>query len=505
MINSTWDESWLDVGSHDTSDLRFDNPSLLRFTGRQNLEFESGESKVEGNVSSKKRKRNSLSMISGSQYPDEPLHYKYPGYNPQRTKPKYRSRIVDNKEASKEGVLPPSPGDTSSTDSDSRAVRQSVEADVEEEFRTEQLVQHYLKFENSDLNSCLIDEAGSAIKISVESNFSGNWYLTDGNKHNNGVGNTSGDIESDSRKRQLTFYRRNLFDIRSTCTFDSKPVYVIANDKARVMIDSFELAIELFSSSDKRKNVSVVARTGIPVSNRIVKIDDESIVSGLSICHEWNKVKFSAATVNNGAPNCQPYFQVQVILRAVSFSGESIDILKASSQPIVVRGRHPQFYQDRFGISLAYSDSKRKPSISSGSGGSSSKSAASEGNNDKKDFKTSNLGLNTKRMKNAANEMSTKITGKHANNNNLIKRSILPATSPPTPPLEGVYENNASGYNEYYYFPLDRVSPEEMVEGFYNPHFPHQSYNVAERESSKTTSYYRNYEEDEWSYDEKDN
>jgi NDT80 / PhoG like DNA-binding family len=476
MMDSTWDESWLDVGSHDGLDMRFDNPNSVRFSGSQTFDYD--PTAAAGNNGAAKRRKRNDSTAHGLvyHYPDEPLHYKHsiPGYDYQR-QVVYKIRSDEAKDT----VLPPSPGYTSSTESESRGRQSNEGPDPEEELDTQQLIDHYLSFESCKLESCLMDEAGNTVNTSIEGHLSGNWHLTNGNKNSaseNGVGG-----DPDSRRKQLTFYRRNLFDIRTGCSFNSQPKYVVDSHETKTMLDSLVLAIELFSSSSKRKNVTVVGRTGSPVFDRVLKLDDKE--DCLDLKQEWTKVKFSSATVNNGAPNCQPYFQVVVVLRAISCTGTSVEVMRASSQPIVVRGRHPQFYQDRFGISLASADVRRK-SVSAALSGTATA--------------TPSLGeeMSVQPSKSVSPPVST-------NKKLSVKPAILPP-SPPTPPLEDAY-GGVPGSNEYYYFPLDRVSPEEMVEGFYNPHFPHQSFSIARQQPPKALSYYRTHDDEEWSYDEDTN
>lgn len=452
MIDSAWDESWLDVG-HNELNLRFDT-AVLSY-GPHNYPHEFSSERTVLDVVAKKRKISETCPPDKLVfYPDEPLHYKHklPGYG---ERPAGRNRLNYNNNALK--PLPPSP--------DSYGVNSPESNTSDHELNTQQLVEQYLSFEDSNPNSCLVDDSGNAVHTTLQAHLSGNWHLTNGNKHL---------VEEGNSTKQLTFYRRNLFDLRTSCSFDSKPTYVVDGNDTKTLVDSLVLAVELYSSSSKRKDATVVGRSGAPVFDRVLKVDKGEL---RVVEQEWTKVKFSSATVNNGAPCCQPYFQVVVVLRAISCTGVTVPVLKASSQPIVVRGRHPRFYKDRFGISLASTDVKRKSSV-----GEDSLSPPAQ--------------TESTRMS-GANKTSSAAAIDSTRSSRRV-RAVLP--TPQTPLLDDLYGRAES--NDYYYFPLDRVTPDEMVEGFYNPHFPHQALSDLRQPHQKGLSYYRSNEEEEWNYED---
>jgi hypothetical protein len=329
---------------------------------------------------------------------------------------------------------------------------------------TDTVADEFLVVRNTTQMCRLYSADGSLVEVEMESLLRGNWHLTRGNGFARVMGAGVGGQSLPGSENQLTFYRRNLFSVVGSVSLSALPTTLVplgtdaqsddpdgtdaASDNDNDLtstsppagqwsstshapttqdpsqrsvqgIESLSLDIEVFSSSQKRKNVRLIDRSGLACAP--FQLVD---VSGV---HEWSKVRFSAATVNNGAPNSQPYFQVVVNLVARTVYGTSVPVARTVSRPIVVRGRHPRFYRDRFAALISLDGADREALASHAGNPRGRNSTSSTG---------SDYGAQTLPHWNEDMEIS-------------------------------------SNTNRYEYFPLEVA--EQAVDPVYNPHYQHQS------------------------------
>lgn len=231
------------------------------------------------------------------------------------------------------------------------------------------LAEKYMYFHADSSPACeMYDSQGKLVSLRVVSKLRGNWHLT---LSSISSGEPSPDTPSVDAKH-LTFYRRNLFSLDSTVSASGPPPTTIINPdssitaanglRERLHIAKFTITASLLSSAKRKRNAELVDRTGMPATQYVVNMDKSNDYGHRVSSYEWEKIKFSSATINNGAPNHQPYFEVATTLLAVTTSGQQIVVAQAVSRPIIVRGRHPRFYKDRFGIALNGEGASRRSS-----------------------------------------------------------------------------------------------------------------------------------------------
>lgn len=185
----------------------------------------------------------------------------------------------------------------------------------------------------------------------------------------------------------LTFYRRNLFQISCTLKNAREAYYAAYHTNAGNKSDikysrilSLKLGISV-SGTDETKPIKLLysppktaqvssgphgadgmmdesffrntSKEGIEPNLKRVYTND----SGYDDVIDWKRLQFSSATAHNGRKRLQNFFTITVTLYAELENTQRVALVKASSRPIVVRGRNPRFYQFRENIPLSDSHS----------------------------------------------------------------------------------------------------------------------------------------------------
>lgn len=264
---------------------------------------------------------------------------------------------------------------------------------------------HLLSFLPAFKETVLYDSRGNPVDVDLNVSLSGNFFLSeisppddkgDGNDeeddqdelndlHGSKAPDTkiTGDEHADEEKAkdlmlyELTFYRRNLFQVTATVSNAHSAAYAAnaENPQQRSRILSLSLAVSVLGSQDKklrgllycipkgtssevhRKNESkdqdqkLKADVGEPAIKSIYPTD-----SGYDNVISWKRLQFRSATSHNGHRKYQHYFSVCVSVYAELENTQRICIINAYSRPIVVRGRNPRFYQNRNNIVISEID-----------------------------------------------------------------------------------------------------------------------------------------------------
>lgn len=347
--------------------------------------------------------------------------------------------------------------------------------------------ERYLVFDARSHVGQLFGADGAPVAVELRSLLRGNWHLTRGN----GFARVSvsprlaalsppvDEPSSPEAENQLTFYRRNLFSVVGTVSLSEPAVSVVAlpRDQNRSQsqnqnlagdspvvpgsastsatapepVEAVELQLEVLSSSEKRRNVWLVNKRGVPCS--------QFTVTQTRSVHEWSKVRFSSATVNNGAPNNQPYFLVVVSLVARTVGGRTVPVSRAVSRPIVVRGRHPRFYRDRYAEQI---------SLDPPAGGSSSALLADRAAARRRTSSTSTAEAIAETVPEHNDPAEETV-------NDPVHTAPFPFRQWPDGDDSGGTASAAGPHHDdrYEYYPIETA--EGAVNAVYNPHFQHQS------------------------------
>lgn len=265
---------------------------------------------------------------------------------------------------------------------------------------------HLLSFLPAFKETVLYDTRGNPVDVDLNVTLSGNFFLSeisppddkgDGNDEeddqeelNDLHGSKSqdtkvtGDENADEERAkdhmlyELTFYRRNLFQVTATVSNAHSAAYAAnaENPQQRSRILSLSLAVSVLGSQDKklrgllycmpkgasgegqRKNDNnndqdqkSKSDVGEPAIKSIYPTD-----SGYDNVVSWKRLQFRSATSHNGHRKYQHYFSVCVSVYAELENTQRICIINAYSRPIVVRGRNPRFYQNRNNIVISEID-----------------------------------------------------------------------------------------------------------------------------------------------------
>lgn len=342
------------------------------------------------------------------------------------------------------------------------------------------LAEKYMYFHADSSPACeMYDSQGKPVSLRVVSKLRGNWHLT-----LSSISSGEPSVETPSvDAKHLTFYRRNLFSLDSTVSASGPPPTTIINPdtsitsadglRERLHISKFTITASLLSSAKRKRNAELVDRTGMPAAQYLVNMDKSNDYGHRMSSYEWEKIKFSSATINNGAPNHQPYFEVATTLLAITTSGQQIVVAQAVSRPIIVRGRHPRFYKDRFGIALNGEGASRRSSQVDNAVG----------------YRVPSWIPSLPMTMSAANEQNNSATSQASNYNKSFDRKQYyndsisgtfvgppshPAAAGPTPhPGSTILPVSRHSYE---YFPLDpQTGNSQLSYGYYYPHLGHMA------------------------------
>ena len=170
--------------------------------------------------------------------------------------------------------------------------------------------------------------------------------------------------------KELTCYRRNLFQITGSITLSGRLRYIVTDRGEPLPIQAQELSISATESVEGNtvKIISVPWKT--PPSNTAAMVEDrterepppisldtmanqdlDSDVAHFPIA--WKRLQFRIATANNGRrKELQQHFVVRLKVMATLLNGTKVSIAEARSAPIIVRGRSPRNFQARKDLPL---------------------------------------------------------------------------------------------------------------------------------------------------------
>lgn len=215
----------------------------------------------------------------------------------------------------------------------------------------------YLELLPSVENTYIFDKKLNKVNILLNGSLSGNFFISRAKPD---------DEAQESKDYDLTFYRRNLFQISCTIRNARDAYYAVTSNNEYSRILSLKLGISV-SGSDETKPIKLLYSppkntsnngANTPTSNTPAEIEPNLkrvIVndSGYDEVIDWKRLQFSSATAHNGRKRLQNFFTITVTLYAELENTQRIELIKSHSRPIVVRGRNPRFYQLRENIPLS--------------------------------------------------------------------------------------------------------------------------------------------------------
>lgn len=165
--------------------------------------------------------------------------------------------------------------------------------------------------------------------------------------------------ESPQPQLELTFYRRNLFQVSCTVTNARNAIYACnsksdSSSPSRIIGLSMEVSL---SGTDESKTPKLLYT---PLKTDVKKQKQEPAVKPLwpkdsnhSEAVDWKRLRFKSATLHNGRRRLQNYFTLTVAVIAELENRKRVRLVSAKSRPIVVRGRNPRFYSNRQTIAIS--------------------------------------------------------------------------------------------------------------------------------------------------------
>lgn len=214
----------------------------------------------------------------------------------------------------------------------------------------------YLEFATSTQHANVFDYNGDAAKMSIRAKLGGTFFLSQ-----------SSAADTDPDAYHLTFYRRNLLQVRASVHNDHKVVYVQTETGERAKTQSLWLDVEVTDNSadsDPQRLLfcSPKSATSLPADDeakaKMVFPDNPTANDEV----EWKRLQFKGATAHNGRTKHQQFFYVSVKCLAELENGTKTCLASALSRPVVVRGRNPRFYVNRNCIILNDGSSRQADS-----------------------------------------------------------------------------------------------------------------------------------------------
>lgn len=165
--------------------------------------------------------------------------------------------------------------------------------------------------------------------------------------------------ETPQPQLELTFYRRNLFQVSCTVTNARNAIYACnsksdSSSPSRIIGLSMEVSL---SGTDESKTPKLLYT---PLKTDVKKQKLEPAVKPLwpkdsnhSEVVDWKRLRFKSATLHNGRRRLQNYFTLTVAVIAELENRKRVRLVYANSRPIVVRGRNPRFYSNRQTIAIS--------------------------------------------------------------------------------------------------------------------------------------------------------
>lgn len=225
----------------------------------------------------------------------------------------------------------------------------------------------YLQFLPPVMDTPIFDSKLNSTSIGLTGHLSGQFSLSP-------TGPSEGDEEKSSphsdkspspdknaaSQLELTFYRRNLFQVSCNVTNARSAVYAMCSgpsgtesQRSRIIGLSMKVSV---SGSDESKMPKLIYTPPKPVAR---KQEQEPAIkpvwpkdSGSEVV-DWKRLQFRSATAHNGRRRLQNYFTLTVALYAELENCQRVCLVHANSRPIVVRGRNPLFYSNRQTIAIS--------------------------------------------------------------------------------------------------------------------------------------------------------
>ncbi|KAG5359346.1 Protein pacG [Yarrowia sp. C11] len=200
----------------------------------------------------------------------------------------------------------------------------------------------YLEFATSTQHANVFDYNGEVAKMSIRAKLGGTFFLSQ-----------SSAADTDPDAYHLTFYRRNLLQVRASVHNDHKVVYVQTESGERAKTQSLWLDVEVTDNSadsDPQRLLfcSPKSATSLPADDEAkakMVFPDNPTAANDEV--EWKRLQFKGATAHNGRSKHQQFFYVSVKCLAELENGTKTCLASALSRPVVVRGRNPRFYLNR--------------------------------------------------------------------------------------------------------------------------------------------------------------
>ncbi|CAN6657211.1 hypothetical protein TRVA0_029S01486 [Trichomonascus vanleenenianus] len=230
---------------------------------------------------------------------------------------------------------------------------------TEEELQEFLNTKQFLNFLPAKAETLIFDHRGNKCEMDLQVSLSGNFFLSQPTGPAGTISSDNPTLE-DLEKYELTFYRRNLFQVLATISNTHNAVYAANNNNPalRSRILSLSMAVTVDGNDDKKPKIllycppkSVVAERKVEQEPAIKPVHPRSNMYSEVI--DWKRLQFRTATAHNGRKKLQNYFTINVSVYAELENAQRVRVLTANSWPIVVRGRNPQFYSKRDNIMLS--------------------------------------------------------------------------------------------------------------------------------------------------------
>lgn len=172
---------------------------------------------------------------------------------------------------------------------------------------------------------------------------------------------------------ELTFYRRNLFQISCTVTNARSEMFAQtssskggAPELSRIVSLSMQVSV---IGSDESKKPKLLYTPPKPAADKQEQIPSIKPLWPKDNAHseviDWKRLQFRSATAHNGRRRLQNYFTLSVGVFAELENRQRVPVVHAQSRHIVVRGRNPQFYKNRPTIAISDTHVRSTGSFSS--------------------------------------------------------------------------------------------------------------------------------------------
>lgn len=228
--------------------------------------------------------------------------------------------------------------------SNERATRQESPAQLENAL---------LLFSKPSLTGTLLDEHQQPVQLTMTAEMSGMFFVAE---------NIFSDEQSE--RRELTCYRRNLWQCLGVAALSQQPRYVIdeqGNESAITQLMASITAQESISGNPT-DIVSTSWKTTDSITGNAVWAVGSPSVCPFPLPHNtlyresdsprfkmaWTRLQFKHSTANNGRrKGPQQHYVVQIHLHAETATGRCLKLAEIHSSPVIVRGRSPRNFESQ--------------------------------------------------------------------------------------------------------------------------------------------------------------